>query len=122
MLPSEYQPHYVSAECRDDVVVVSFGLKQLTDDENVEILGRELFCLVDQYNCEKVVLDMAGVSFITSSVLGKIITLHRKQSRNNGRLVLCRLEAGVIETLETSRLINYFHTAEGVDDAIAAVK
>lgn len=121
MLPEDFQPHYLAVSEQDDVVVVRFVLSQLTEDENVEILGRELFALVDHYNFPKVVVDMTGVSFITSSVLGKIITLHRKMRRNDGQLVLCQLEDGVVETLETSRLINYFTTADDVTGAIAAI-
>lgn len=122
MLPPEYQPHYLSVDCRNGVVVAAFAVSQLTDDENVEVLGRELFCLVDQYECERIVLDMAGVSHITSSVLGKIITLHRKLRRSEGRLVLCNLEPGVLETLNTSRLITYFTTADDLPAALVAVK
>ena len=119
MFPPDYQPHYVSVTLKDGIAVVSFSITQITDDDNIEILGREIFSLVDQFGCEKIVLSMAGVKFITSSVLGKIITLHRMQCRNKGRLILCDIEPGVIETLKTSRLINYFETASDVAEASA---
>jgi len=118
VFPADYQPHYITVTSDGDVTIVSFSLAELTDDENIEILGRELFYLVDQLECRKILLDMQGVAFITSSVLGKIITLHRKQSRNEGRLVLCNLEDGVIDTLKTSRLITYFETADDRSTAL----
>lgn len=121
MLPEDFQPHHIQAGERDDVVIFEFVSSQLTDDENIEILGHELFALVDQYGVLKVVANMAGVSYITSSVLGKIITLHRKLSRSDGKLVLCNLEEGVVETLQTSRLLSYFNTANELDAAVAAV-
>ena len=119
MFPPDYQPHYVSVSLENGIAFVAFSITEITDNDNIEILGREIFSLVDQFGCEKIVLSMAGVRFITSSVLGKIITLHRMQSRNNGRLILCDIEPGVIETLKTSRLINYFETASDVSEAVA---
>lgn len=119
MLPTEYQPYYFKIAEDDGTIIAQFVPSELTDDENLEVLGREMFALVDQYSCPKIVLDMAGVSYMTSSVLGKIITLHRKQQRSGGRLVLCNLESGVVETLETSRLHTYFTTAEDVPAALS---
>ena len=55
-------------------------------------------------------------------MLGKLITLHRKQNRNEGRLVLCNIESGVIETLKTSRLLDYFTTASDIATAKAALQ
>lgn len=121
MFPPEYQPHYIKARTENDVTFVVFQLSEVTDDDNIDILGRELFSLVDQFGCEKIVLDLAGVAYITSSVLGKIISLHRKQSRSGGRLVLCSIEPGLAETLETSRLLTYFDVADNPDAAVASL-
>lgn len=122
MIPPDFESHYIRTVADDDVVVVSFLGPELTDDDNIEILGREMFALVDQFDCYKIALDMTGISFITSSVLGKLITLHRKQSRNGGRLVLCNIGSGVMGTLQTSRLIDYFTTADDVDAANACLQ
>ena len=119
MLPTEFQPYYFKIAEDAGAVIAQFVPSELTDDENLEILGREMFALVDQYAVPRIVLDMTGVSYMTSSVLGKIITLHRKQQRSGGRLVLCNLEAGVVETLETSRLHTYFTTADDVAAALS---
>jgi anti-anti-sigma factor len=119
VFPPEYQPHYINARIENDVTFVVFQLSEVTDDANIDVLGRELFSLVDQFECGKIVLDLAGVAYITSSVLGKIISLHRKQSRSGGRLVLCNIEPGLLETLQTSRLLSYFDTAASPEAAAA---
>lgn len=116
----EFEPVSITLAEHDGATVVAFTGTHLTDDENVELLGHELFTLSDDFGCERMVLNMAGVAFLTSSVLGKIISLHRKQHRNNGRLVLCNISDGVADILETSRLINYFNTADDVSAAAAA--
>ena len=98
--------------------VVEFTESHLTEDDNVELLGYELFTLSDKFRCLRMVLNMQRVSYLTSSALGKIISLHRKQHRNGGRLVLCNIEAPLEEILQSSRLITYFNTAEDVDSAV----
>ncbi len=118
MLPVEFQPYYLDVTTQGDVAIAALSSSEITDDDNIEILGRELFALVDEYECPKIVIDLSGVAYITSSVLGKFITLHRKQSRNEGRLVLCNLESGVANTLHTSRLNTYFTTADDIPAAM----
>ena len=99
---SEFKPRYFKLAEHDDVVVAKFGIAQINDEENIEELGHELFAVVDQYDFHKVVLDLSGVQYITSSVVGKMITLHRKLHRINGQLVLCNLTKGVEDVLSAS--------------------
>ncbi len=119
MLPADFQGTYITVREQGDVVVVTFTHSHLNDEENIEQLGRELYSLVDNYHCTKLVLSLEQVEFITSSVLGKLISLHRRLHRNAGNLVVCHLNDSVIDVMRTSRLINYFHIADDLDGALA---
>ena len=116
---SDFTSQYLEINEEDGVARVRFKDDRLTDEDNIERIGRELFALTDQYHCEKVILDLTGLKMLTSSVLGKMITLHRKLHRNQGKLVLCNAGDYVTEILKTSRLHDYFHVA---DDQSAALK
>ncbi len=100
-------------------MVVCFKSRLLNDEENIEQLGQELFSLVEQSNWLKLALDLTNVEYLTSSVLGKLITLHRKLHRSQGKLVLFGLSEGVDAILRTSKLLTYFAVAENRDGAIA---
>jgi anti-anti-sigma factor len=100
-----------------DIVVVTYHRQQVTDEDNLEQMGEELFRLVEKDSQRRIVLNLSMVDFVTSSVLGKWITLHRKLVRNSGTLVLCHLRPNVREILDTSRLLTYFNTAATLDDA-----
>lgn len=100
-----------------ETAVVTFHRDQITDEDNIERIGERLFALVEQDGHRAVILNLSMVRYVTSSVLGKWITLHRKLSRLNGQLVLCHLQADLHEILDTSRLLTYFQSAETVDDA-----
>lgn len=118
----DFQATYVTLREEDGVTFVTFTLPELTDDENVEQLGHELFAVVEQYDRKRVVLDMRNVEFVTSAILGKLITLHRKLHRADGTLAICNLREAVYDTMLTSRLVEYFHVAEDVPAAVEMLK
>ena len=119
-MPLPGQPNsYITLSEHGDVLVVSFKMRLLNDEENIEQLGQELFSLVEQANWLKLVLDLTSVEYLTSSVLGKLITLHRKLHRSQGKMVLFGLSEGVDAILRTSKLLTYFAIAENREAAIA---
>ncbi len=101
-----------------DILIVTYHRPQLTDEDNLELMGEELFRLVEKDQHRRIVLNLAMVNFVTSSVLGKWISLHRKLARQSGDLVLCDLQPNVREILDASRLLTYFHHADTIDDAV----
>lgn len=114
---SDFQPKYITIEEQDDVVCVRFNDEHLTDENNIEEIGRELFSIVDQFGKRKLVLNLTGLKMITSSVLGKLITLHRRLHRLEGKLVLCGAGSYVSEILKTSRLHDYFNVVSDSERA-----
>jgi anti-sigma B factor antagonist len=110
---------YITLEECGDILVVGFTMRMLNDEENIEQLGQELFALVEQYSWLKLALDMSSIDYITSSVIGKLITLHRKLHRSQGKLALFGLSSGVDTILATSKLLNYFTVATDKNSALA---
>ncbi|MBM84335.1 MAG: hypothetical protein CMJ78_27590 [Planctomycetaceae bacterium] len=105
-----------------DVIIVRFDVPRLNDEENIEMLGEELFSLVQNYHCRKMVINLATVNYLTSSVLGKLITLHRRLHRNDGRMVICELQPTVEDLMSTSKLLTYFNVSSVESEAVAFLK
>ena len=118
----DFQPRYLKVQEYGDIVVVQFGVSHINDEENIEDLGHELFLLTDQFGFQKIVLNMTGVEYITSSVVGKMITLHRKLHRNRGKMVVSDLTSGVQDVLDASRLLSYFTHCEAEIAAVALLR
>lgn len=118
---SEFTPKYLSLEQVDDTVIVGVAVELLTEDVNLEQFGHELFALVEQFGCRKLVVDLHEVRMVTSAGLGKMITLHRKMHRHQGCVIFCRLQEAVEDVLRTSRLITYLQIAPDVAAALAAL-
>ena len=122
MSVSDFNSSYFELTEFDDVVVINFNASRLNDEENIENLGDDMFSLVQNYNCRKVVASLTVVEYLTSSVLGKLITLHRRLHRSDGRLVVCNLQPTVRELMATSKLLTYFTVTETADEAVEILK
>jgi anti-sigma B factor antagonist len=116
---SEFSPKYLRLEPRADVVVVRVSLPLLTEEINLEQVGHELFALVEQCGCRKLVVSLLDVQMITSAGLGKLITLHRKMHRHQGSVIFCDIQPAVEDVLRTSRLITYLHVSPDIEAGVA---
>lgn len=118
----EFDPAYFDLNVQDDVAVATLHGEQLTEEDNLEQLGQELFALVEQFQFRKVLLSLRPLRHVSSSVLGKLITLHRKLGRHEGQLVLCEIRDELREVLSTSKLLTYFTTADDIAAGLAALQ
>lgn len=108
-----FQLHNVS----DDVAVATFSSKKLTDEDNVERLGQDLNAIVEKFQNRRVILDVGTVEYVTSSVIGKWIMLHRKLDREGGKLVMCGIPQSLADILGAAKLLTYFTVTDNVDAA-----
>src|SRR5438445_9355533 len=75
-----------------DVTVVNFTDKNLIDEHTIQIIGEELFSLVDELGRRKILLDFGNVEYLSSAALGTFITLKKKVNAAGGRLILCNID------------------------------
>lgn len=118
----DFHPTYISVEGRDNATCVSVRAARLSDEMNIELLGRELFSLVEQFGARKIAVSLRNVEHATSAALGKLITLHRKLHRHGGMLVICDVGEEMRDVLRASRLLNYFNTSSNFDSALETLR
>jgi anti-sigma B factor antagonist len=51
---------------------------KILDEQNIQLIGEQLFALVDNDKKKKIVLDFSNVDYLSSAALGKIIALNNK--------------------------------------------
>lgn len=119
MTLSAFQTSELRVEETAGICVATVTVPQLTDEINLERLGHTLFGLVEQQGCRALVVSLKGVVYLTSSAIGKLITLHRRMRRLDGQVLFCDLEPSVRDILDASRLISYFDTVDSVAAALA---
>ena len=87
-----------------DIAVVNFVDKKILDEQNIQMIGDDLFRLVDELGRRKVLLNFANVEFMSSAALGKLITLHRKLQGVQGKLVLCKIAKDILDVFKITKL------------------
>ena len=88
---------------QDGVVVVRFTEAWLTTDLAQGELRKELLSLAAQEDCSKFLVNCAGVTYVSSSMLGNFISLHKQMNAKGGRLAVCELTPTVQEIFTTMK-------------------
>ena len=92
-----------------DVTVVNFTDRKILDEQNIQVIGEQLFSLVDQEGMRKLLLNFSNVEYLSSAALGKLITLNKKLQAVGGRLILCNIDPQIYEVFEITKLDKFFN-------------
>ena len=106
---------------QDGVTVVVFGpeLKSITEDR-LALISESMLEAADA-DPPRVVLDLSGVEFFSSSFIEVIFRLWNKLNRNpEGRLALCGLTQYCREVLEVTNLDDLWKTFPDRESGVAA--
>ena len=80
---------HVRLERLDDALVAHFLDSRITGKLAISTLGIELDAIVNRPDCQKLVLDFSNVDFLSSAMLGKLLSINRKMKEKAGILRLC---------------------------------
>jgi len=105
------QPRRRRLEVEDigDVTVINFIDKKILDEQNIQVIGEQLFGLVEQEGRRKLLLNFGNVEYLSSAALGKLITLNKKLQGAGGRLILCNIDPQIYEVFEITKLDKFFN-------------
>src|ERR1041384_7596637 len=105
------QPRRRRLEVEDigDVTVVNFTDKKILDEQNIQLIGEQLFRLADELGRRKLLLNFRNVEYLSSAGLGKFITLNKKVNSSGGRLILCSIDPQIYEVFEITKLNKLFN-------------
>lgn len=101
-----------------DVTVAKFTDKKILDESNIQIIGNQMFSLVEEDHRQKIVLDFSNVEYLSSAALGKLITMDKKVKAASGKLRLCSIRADILEVFKITRLDKLFTIRENRDKAL----
>jgi anti-sigma B factor antagonist len=103
-----------------EVTVVSFVDKKILDEQNIQIIGEQLFDLVDNQGKKKLLLNFGNVEFLSSAALGKLITLNKKVQAAGGKLLMCKIAREIMEVFEITKLDKLFKIYKDEQAALQA--
>ena len=101
-----------------DVTVAKFVDKKILDETNIQIIGNQLFGLVDEDGRSKIVLDFSSVEYLSSAALGKLITMDKKVKKIKGKLRLCHIRPEIYEVFAITKLNKLFDIRDTQEAAL----
>lgn len=119
-MSSQQRRRRLEVEQIGDVTVVNFIDRKILDEQNIQIIGEQLFGLVDEEGCRKLLLNFGNVEFLSSAALGKLITLNKKLQAAKGRLILCNIDPQIHEVFEITKLDKFFNIQKEEQTALQA--
>jgi len=103
-----------------DVTVVNFVDRKILDEQNIAIIGEQLFSLVEEEGRRNLLLNFGNVEYLSSAALGKLITLNKKLKDAGGRLILCNIDDNIYEVFEITKLDKFFKIMKDEQTALQA--
>ena len=100
------------------VTIARFTDKKILDESNIQIIGNQLFSLVDDDHRKKLVLDFSNVEYLSSAALGKLITMDKKVKAAKGKLRLCNIRADIYEVFAITKLNKLFDMKDNLEAAL----
>lgn len=112
---------HIRTEMRDGVRIVRFTASRMLDEMQIQEIAQELGTLVDS-NGPRLLVDFTGVEFITSAMLGKLISLQRKVRQQSGMFGFCSIGEQVMEVFKVSKLDTYFPIFASLASGVVAMQ
>jgi anti-sigma B factor antagonist len=101
-----------------DVTVVRFRDRRIANALEIELVGQELYRLVEEGKHKRLVLDFSDVDYLSSALIGKLISLNAKVKAGNGTVKLCCLQPEVADIFHTCKLDRIFSINKDVADTM----
>ena len=101
-----------------DVTIARFIDKKILDETNIQIIGNQLFGLVEEDGRANIVLDFSNVEYLSSAALGKLITMDKKVKAARGKLRLCSIRPEIYEVFTITKLNKLFKICEDQEKAL----
>src|SRR5437763_886474 len=94
------EKNYFAAETLGDLTIIRFAPGILLTGEIAQKVAEPLVDRIETQGCRRLVLNLANVATLSSLILAKLISLHKKMQPVGGRVVLCEAPEVIREILE----------------------
>jgi anti-sigma B factor antagonist len=101
-----------------DITIAKFIDRKILDENNIQIIGNQLFGMIDEEGRNKIVLDFSNVEYLSSAALGKLITMEKKVKAAKGKLRLCCIRPEIYEVFAITKLNRLFKIYEDQERAL----
>ncbi|MCK5113202.1 MAG: STAS domain-containing protein [Phycisphaerae bacterium] len=95
---------YLVVSQENGVTIAALRTASLVDEPMIASVGNELFALVDERAVTKLMVDFRAVSFLSSQMIGVLVSLQKKSREIDGELVLAGMKPNLKKIFEITKL------------------
>src|SRR5205823_6113498 len=88
--------------------IVNFIDASILDTTTIQKIADELYALVDEKDRRRMIVDFSSVQFLSSQMLGVLLTLAKKIGALKGKVVFCALKPDLRKIFQVTGLDNMF--------------
>ena len=108
----------IDVEQVGDVTIATFVDKKILDENNIQMIGSELFSLVEEEGRKRIIIDFKNVEYLSSAALGKLITMNKKVKAAGGEMRMCSIRPDIYEVFVITRLNKIFDIRDNQEEAL----
>jgi anti-sigma B factor antagonist len=93
---------------KDGILTIVFDDERILDETKLEEVARDVMQKLEATTEERVILDFRKVKFMSSSMLSKLVQIHKKSSEYKVRLKLAAIDPEIRQVFKITRLDKLF--------------
>lgn len=107
----------ITTSKQDDILFIQVQDPRLLEEARIQQLEKEILASIDASSEDRVVLDFSKVEFMSSSMLGKLVQVHKKCQGFKVKLKLASVSPDIREVFKITRLDKLFDIEKDVESA-----
>ena len=115
-------PSRLMSHVQNGVTIVHFTEAKLVDQRDINLIGAELTKMAESGGVSKMLINMENVRYLSSAMLGKLISLHKTLRTHKATLKLCSIAPPIYEVFEITRLDKVFDIQPTEEKGLARFK
>ena len=112
----------IKVSTQGSVTIAELVDKKILDEISIAEISRQLERLVAGAEKPLLALDFANVAHMSSSMLGKLITLNKHVRERHGHMRMCNVQPAINEVFVITRLSEVFHVTQTREQAVAELQ
>ena len=113
-------PSAIMSQKNGDVLVIYFTESRILDEATIQTLGADLEQMANRAEEGKLLLNFENVRFMSSAMLGKLVSLNKKCKTEEIDLKLCSISKDIMEVFKLMRLNKLLDLRSDEDKALSA--
>jgi len=101
--------------------IIKIKESKVYDETMVGMINDEINQALDSNDKKFIILDFSKVKYLSSSFLGKIISINKKIKAKEGKLFLTGLNADIMEVFQITKLEKFFNFQSNVESALDSI-